>query len=117
MSLIILELPKNPVLPNNLIAKNEKVNKYAKHIDDAIGTANIMRKNILNILEKIGRMSDAGNPATSVTRLIAVDIGLISKNDKTYNINVVPYMSDNTLFFIFTLRISISMVRMEDDAV
>jgi hypothetical protein len=117
MSLIILELPKNPVLPNNLIAKNEKVNKYVKHIDDAIGTANIMRKNILNIFENIGRTSDAGNPATSVTTLIAVEIGLISKNDNTYNMNVVPYMSDNTLFFIFTFRISISMVRMEDDAV
>jgi hypothetical protein len=115
--LIILELPKIPAFPNNLIAKNEKVNKYVKHIDDAIGTANIMRKNILNILENIGRTSDAGNPATSVTTLIAVEIGLISKNDKTYNINVVPYMSDSTLFFIFTLRISISIVRMEDDAV
>ena len=46
-----------------MIEKNENINKYKKHIEDAIGTANITRKNNLIILEKIGRRSEAGNPA------------------------------------------------------
>ena len=82
-----------------------------------MGTANIIRKNSLNMLERTGRMSDAGNPATSDTTLIAVDIGWISKNDNTYNKNVVAYISDNILFDMFTFRMSISIVRIDTDAV
>ena len=114
---IVLETPKNPSSPNNIIEKNENTNKYKKHIVDAMGTANIIRKNSLNMLERTGRMSDAGNPATSDTTLIAVDIGWISKNDNTYNTNVVAYISDNILFDMFTFRMSISIVRIDTDAV
>jgi hypothetical protein len=99
------------------MAKNEKVNKYKKLIDDAMGTANINKKNNLNILDKTGRISDAGNPATSDTTLIAVDIGLNSKNDNTYNKKVIAYMSESILFDIFTFIMSRSIVRIDDDAV
>jgi len=91
---MILNTLLNP--PNMMIAKNEKTNKYNKHIVAAIGTANISIKNILNIFANTTRMRDVGNPAISVTMLNAVDINCTSKNDSTYNNNEVAYKKTNT---------------------
>jgi hypothetical protein len=74
-SRILVIVPKNPSLLNNGIPKNENMKMYKKHIVAAMGTENIIKKNILNILEKIGINNDAGNPATSFATFKTVVIG------------------------------------------
>ena len=57
----------NPSLFNNSIEKNENINKYKKHMIDADGTDNIIKKKILNILEKTGLINDNGKVAKRLT--------------------------------------------------
>jgi hypothetical protein len=70
-----LIVAKKPSLLNNGIPKNENTNRYKKHNVAAIGTENIIKKNILNILEINGMISDAGKPATSFATFNAAEIG------------------------------------------